>query len=210
MIRWSARSGGSPNTGRGRQASSYTTAGSPRSITQSVAPLPGVCLDRQRCRMSSSPTNYIITPKLLEPRCRSRGAIRRHCFELGTGIGEPASRCSLKSRPARLPSRFSTCPAIPECSTSSPWGLFPSSCIGWIAIVLPRLNADLSSKPRYRVRLTSRRLNRQVLEKLGGRTRARTWDPMIKSLVLMMLFQCLSCKFGGFQLQRDQCVAGEL
>jgi len=28
-----------------------------------------------------------------------------------------------------------------------------------------------------------------VLEKPGGRTRARTWDPMIKSLTLMMPFQ---------------------
>jgi hypothetical protein len=35
----------------------------------------------------------------------------------------------------------------------------------------------------------------------GGRTRARTWDPMIKSLTLMTLFQRLSCKSGGFETQ---------
>jgi hypothetical protein len=33
-----------------------------------------------------------------------------------------------------------------------------------------------------------------VLEKLGERTRARTWDPMIKSLAFSTLFQWLSCK----------------
>jgi hypothetical protein len=32
-----------------------------------------------------------------------------------------------------------------------------------------------------------RRLYRQILEKLGGRTRARTWDPMIKSHLLYQL-----------------------
>jgi hypothetical protein len=43
-----------------------------------------------------------------------------------------------------------------------------------------------------------RRLNRQVLEKLGGRTKARTWNPMIKSLMFMMTYQLLSCKSCGF------------
>jgi hypothetical protein len=32
-----------------------------------------------------------------------------------------------------------------------------------------------------------------VLEKLGGRTRARTWDPMIKSQVLLAVADCGSC-----------------
>jgi hypothetical protein len=38
----------------------------------------------------------------------------------------------------------------------------------------------------------------EVLEKLGGRTRARTWDPMIKSPVLTLVYQRLSRKFCGF------------
>src|SRR6267154_1162948 len=33
----------------------------------------------------------------------------------------------------------------------------------------------------------------------GGRTRARTWDPMIKSLPLSSLFQWFSCKLSRFQ-----------
>ncbi len=33
----------------------------------------------------------------------------------------------------------------------------------------------------------------------GGRTRARTWDPLIKSLVLVMLSQWLGCKFPAFE-----------
>jgi hypothetical protein len=40
----------------------------------------------------------------------------------------------------------------------------------------------------------SRRLNRQILEKLGGRTRARTWDPMIKSPDDHQVYQWLECK----------------
>ena len=34
----------------------------------------------------------------------------------------------------------------------------------------------------------------------GGRTRARTWDPMIKSLALTVLFQLLSCKLGRLEV----------
>jgi hypothetical protein len=33
----------------------------------------------------------------------------------------------------------------------------------------------------------------------GGRTRARTWDPLIKSLPLSSLSQWLSCKLSRFQ-----------
>src|SRR4029077_5606889 len=45
------------------------------------------------------------------------------------------------------------------------------------------------------------------LERLdGGRTRARTWDPMINSLALTVLFQLLSCKLGRLEVERDQCV----
>jgi hypothetical protein len=38
-----------------------------------------------------------------------------------------------------------------------------------------------------------------ILERLGGRTRARTWDPMIKSLPLMPLHQQVRCKICDFQ-----------
>ena len=34
----------------------------------------------------------------------------------------------------------------------------------------------------------------------GGRTRARTWDPMIKSLALTVLFQLLSGKLGRLEV----------
>src|SRR6476659_5505735 len=34
----------------------------------------------------------------------------------------------------------------------------------------------------------------------GGRTRARTWDPIIKSLALTVLFQLLSCKLGRVEV----------
>ncbi len=45
---------------------------------------------------------------------------------------------------------------------------------------------------------------------IGGRTRARTWDPMIKSLTFTALFQWLSCKFRGFNTHLDQYVTCQL
>jgi hypothetical protein len=38
--------------------------------------------------------------------------------------------------------------------------------------------------------------------RFANRTRARTWDPMIKSLALTVLFQLLSCKLGRFEVYR--------
>ena len=38
------------------------------------------------------------------------------------------------------------------------------------------------------------------LDGFGRRTRARTWDPMIKSLALTVLFQLLSCKLGRLEV----------
>jgi hypothetical protein len=37
----------------------------------------------------------------------------------------------------------------------------------------------------------------------GGRTRARTWDPLIKRLVFTTLFQWLRCKSSRFETQQD-------
>jgi hypothetical protein len=45
-----------------------------------------------------------------------------------------------------------------------------------------------------------------MLEKLGGRTRARTWDPLTKSFVLRQVHQGFGCKFYGFEPQEDQYV----
>jgi hypothetical protein len=44
----------------------------------------------------------------------------------------------------------------------------------------------------------------------GGRTRARTWDPMIKSLKFILINQGLECKFVEFEAQRYQCVTIEM
>jgi hypothetical protein len=53
------------------------------------------------------------------------------------------------------------------------------------------------------------RLN-QVVEFISGRTRTRTWDPLIKSLRLIIYLQSLACKRPEIDRPKNQWVKKEL
>jgi hypothetical protein len=50
----------------------------------------------------------------------------------------------------------------------------------------------------------------KLLFLLGGRTRTRTLDPLIKSLMLSLTFHSVSCKGREFVVVQDQSVRSKL
>jgi hypothetical protein len=46
----------------------------------------------------------------------------------------------------------------------------------------------------------------KMVDFVGGRTRTRTWDPLIKSRFFMCLVQWLVCKLDQFRHTKDQPV----
>jgi hypothetical protein len=49
-----------------------------------------------------------------------------------------------------------------------------------------------------------------ISDAYGGRTRARTWDPLIKSQIAFVINQWLSCKLNTFHAIRRQRVTSEM
>src|ERR1700704_123513 len=100
---------------------------------------------------------------------------------------------------ARLPPKFKTQHAVVEPISAWP-GNGHSRCGDGRANAAQLPNSDPGGDPQGQRKPASSTINapipaRAPTQRLGGgRTRARTWDPMIKSLTFILYFQWLNCK----------------
>ena len=80
--------------------------------------------------------------------------------------------------------------------------------------VLKCANFGTSLEPKPEQHYSAERLLQKFRfncnELIGGRTRARTWDPLIKRLMLLLIFQPVSCKGCEFVVVQDQLVGSKL